>query len=217
MKFDETLLASGKEAMIRQHQQSCRQRVRKGALRRSINCWLLACSAWLGAGRPRLCYPRTSSPIFYIDTSVTPTLRAYVAYQINNNSGVNYPMCGCASTVSAAAWLTSGRRRTACIILVRRAGPNEDGVLLCPGQCCHGNAPVAHDSDLPDAAAHQRTAKPELQHDGRRDHSSQSERGDYGARRTEPPQLGGLVSVTVQGSSGTIGDSRIWPSIPPPT
>src|SRR4029434_2126083 len=35
---------------------------------------------------------RTSSPIFYIDTSVTPTLQSmYVAYQIRNDSGVSYP------------------------------------------------------------------------------------------------------------------------------
>src|SRR5262245_9598146 len=35
---------------------------------------------------------RTSSPIFYLDTSIAPTLQGmYVSYQINNNSGVTYP------------------------------------------------------------------------------------------------------------------------------
>src|SRR5687767_13108518 len=35
---------------------------------------------------------RMSSPVFYMDTSITPTLQGmYVAYRIENNNGVNYP------------------------------------------------------------------------------------------------------------------------------
>jgi len=59
---------------------------------------------------------RTSSPIFYIDTSVTPTLQSmYVAYQIRNDSAVSYP-----DVWAGLDSFTGG---------VVSLGPTEDGVV----------------------------------------------------------------------------------------
>ena len=68
---------------------------------------------------------RTSSPVFYLDTSITPTLEGmYVSYQINNNSAINYP----------DIWVRIGSFGGGVISL----SPNEDGLVhlgpLGPGQ-----------------------------------------------------------------------------------
>src|SRR4051795_7382613 len=66
----------------------CLIRIGLSFIRLLLALMLLACSA------PAFGFviTRTSSPVFYIDTSVTPTLQGmYVSYQIKNDSGVNYP------------------------------------------------------------------------------------------------------------------------------
>ena len=88
---------------------------------------LAACFLLLGLGPSAHAFviTRTSSPVFHIDTSVTPTLQAmYVAYQINNNSGATY----------ADLWVGADTFTGGSVTL----GPTEDGAVhlgsLAPGQ-----------------------------------------------------------------------------------
>ncbi len=69
---------------------------------------------------------RTSSPIFYIDSGISPQLRGmYVSYQICNTSGTNYP----------DIWVTIDNFTGGVVSLA----PYEDGVVhigpINAGQC----------------------------------------------------------------------------------
>jgi len=182
------------------------------APRRAICYWLLVLLFLSFAPAARaFVITRTSSPIFYIDTSVTPALRGmYVAYQINNNSGANHP----------DLWVRIDSFSGGVVTL----GPSEDGLHhlgpLAPGQTKTAFFFVQASGATATPQAHTiriyptRPPASELQNQSFSMTVEETIQANPNVVTTvlagpNPPQLGGLVSVTVQGSSGTIGDARI--------
>ena len=179
---------------------------------RIVGCWILAllflnfapvARAWV--------FTRTSSPIFYIDTSVTPTLQSmYVAYQIRNDSGVSYP------DVWASIDSFSGG--------VVSVGPTEDGLVhlgpMGPNQTKTAFFYIQASGATASSQSHAVRIYPTRPPAGQLASQifsmtvEESIQANPNVVNTvvagpNPPQLGGLVTVTVQGSSGTIGDARI--------
>ena len=156
-------------------------------------------------------FTRTSSPVFYIDTSVTPTLQSmYVAYQIRNDSGVSYP------DVWAGIDSFSGG--------VTSLGPTEDGVVhlgaIGPNQTKTAFFYIQASATTALPQSHTVRIYPTRPPAGQLASQTFSMTVEETIQANpnvvitvlagpNPPQLGGLVTVTVQGSSGTIGDARV--------
>jgi uncharacterized repeat protein (TIGR01451 family) len=150
-------------------------------------------------------------PVFFIDTSVTPTLQAtYVAYRIYNDSGLNYP----------DLWVGINGFSGGSVSL----GPNEDGLIqlgsLAPGQAKTAffylqasqatTTPQTHTVHLyptrPPAGA---LASQSFSMTVQETIQANANTVQTVVAGPNPPQLGGLVTVTVQGRSGTIGTARL--------
>jgi len=154
---------------------------------------------------------RTSSPVFHIDTKVAPSLQAmYVAYQIRNDTGSTYP----------DLWVTIGDFTGGSVSL----GPFEDGVVhlgpLAPGQVKAAYFHVQAGFETAAAQGHTIRVHPTRPPAGTLASGSFTmtveETIQANANQVEtvvagpnPPQVGGLVTVTVQGRSGTIGADHI--------
>jgi len=168
--------------------------------------WLAAASTTFG-----FTITRTSSPIFYLDTSITPRLEGmYVSYQINNNSGVNYP----------DIWVRIDNFTGGVISLA----PAEDGLVhlgpLGPGQTKAAFFYLQAGSETAVPQSHTVSVYPSRAPVG------QLASGTFSMTTQEtiqanankvitvvtgpiPPQLGGIVTMTVTGDAGTIGAARI--------
>ncbi len=75
--------------------------------------WALAFALLFGAmaAQAAITITRTSSPVFYIDTGITPSLTGmYASYQITGTTNVAAP--GCARRASLEAWWDWARTRT---------------------------------------------------------------------------------------------------------
>jgi uncharacterized repeat protein (TIGR01451 family) len=178
-----------------------------------IGHWVLVILLLLGftTGAHAFVFTRTSSAIFYIDTSVTPALQTmYVAYQINNNSGVNYP------DVWAKIDSFSGG--------VVSLGPTEDGLVhlgaLSAGQTKTAFFFIQASSATSTPQSHTVRLYPTRPPAGELVSQSFSmtveETIQANANQVQtvvagpnPPQLGGIVTVTVRGTSGTLGFSQV--------
>jgi hypothetical protein len=167
---------------------------------------LLCCSSAFG-----LVINRTSSSIFYLDTSITPQLRGmYVSYQINNNDGTTYP----------DLWVGIESFSGGVISLAA----NEDGVMhlgpLAPGQSktAFFYLEASGETALPQTHAVRvyPTRPPAAQLASAILTMTSQETIEANANKVttvvtgpSPPQLGGIVTMTVTGDGGTVGASRI--------
>jgi uncharacterized repeat protein (TIGR01451 family) len=154
---------------------------------------------------------RTSSSILYIDTGITPTLQAmYVSYQINNNSGVSYPDLWArldsftGGIISLALGedglvhigpLAPGETKTAYFYLQASAAtlsPQTHTIRL------YATRPPA--TELANATFAM-TAEQTIQ--------ALANKVDTVVTGPTPPELGGIVTMTVSGDTGTIGGAGI--------
>jgi len=154
---------------------------------------------------------RTSSPIFYLDTSITPALEGmYVSYQINNNSGISYP----------DIWVRIDSFSGGVISLA----PGEDGLVhlgpLGPGETKTAFFYLRAGSETAVAQSHTVRVYPSRAAVGQLASASFSmttqETIQANANKVVtvvtgpiPPQLGGIVTMTVTGDAGTIGAAGI--------
>jgi len=168
--------------------------------------WLAASASVFG-----FTITRTSSPIFYIDTSITPTLQGmYVAYQINNNGGVSYP----------DIWVRIDTFGGGTISLA----PGEDGLVhlgpLAAGQTKAAFFYLQASSATALAQTHTVRIYPSKNPIGELANANFSmtveETIQANANKVvtvvtgpTPPQLGGIVTMTVTGDGGTVGAARI--------
>ena len=174
-------------------------------------CGLVLTALFLALPAQAFIITRTSSPVFYIDTSVTPTLQGmYVSYQINNNSGVNYP----------DLWARLDSFSGGVVSLA----PGEDGIVhigpLAPGETkaaffylqasAETTVPQAHTIRLyptrPPAvelanATFTMTVQETIQ--------ALANKVQTVVTGPTPPELGGIVTMTVTGDSGTIGGAGV--------
>jgi uncharacterized repeat protein (TIGR01451 family) len=175
--------------------------------------WLYILLAWL------LCSPsafalvitRTSSPIFYIDTSIVPQLQGmYVSYQVSNNDGTSY----------SDLWVGIDSFSGGVISL----GPNEDGLVhlgpLAPGQTktAFFFLQASGETALPQTHAVRvyPTRPPAAALTSASFSMTSMEAIQANANKVvtvvtgpSPPQLGGIVTMTVTGDAGTLGAARI--------
>lgn len=154
---------------------------------------------------------RISSPIFYIDTGVTPTPRGmYVGYKITNTSGANY----------SDLWVKLGNFTGGSVQLA----PTEDGIMhigpLASGASTTAFFYLTATTATTTAQTHTvnlYTTRPDL--------SSGATCGDPFSLTVEetikavankintvvsgptPPELGGIMTLTVTGDTGTIGSA----------
>jgi uncharacterized repeat protein (TIGR01451 family) len=187
-------------------------------VRRSSNLWCrsgwlyvaLACLLWSPSGFA-LMITRTSSPVFYLDTSIVPQLRGmYVSYQISNNDGTSYP----------DLWV--GIDSFSGGVISR--GPNEDGLMhlgpLSPGQTktAFFFLQASGETSVPQThAVRVYPTRPPVAELATANFSMTStETIQANANKVvtvvtgpSPPQLGGIVTMTVTGDAGTIGADRI--------
>jgi hypothetical protein len=173
-------------------------------------CLLLA---WLlcGSSGFALVVTRTSSPIFYIDTSITPPLQGmYVSYQISNNDGTSY----------GDLWVGIDSFSGGVISLA----PSEDGLMhlgpLAPGQTktaffflqASGETALAQTHAIrvyptrPPTAA---LATANFSMTSMETIQANANKVVTVVTGPSPPQLGGIVTMTVTGDAGTIGADRI--------
>jgi len=175
--------------------------------------WLYILLAWL------FCCPsgfalvitRTSSPIFYLDTSIVPRLQGmYVSYQVSNNDGTSYP----------DLWVRIDTFSGGVISL----GPNDDGLVhlgpLAPGQTKTAFFFLQASGETLVPQTHAVRVYPT------RPPATQLTSASFGMTSMEtiqanankvvtvvtgpsPPQLGGIVTMTVTGDGGTLGTDRI--------
>jgi uncharacterized repeat protein (TIGR01451 family) len=154
---------------------------------------------------------RTSSPIFYLDTSITPTLQGmYVSYQINNNSGSSYP----------DIWVRIDSFTGGVI----SPAPGEDSLMhlgaLAPGQTkaaffylqASAATAVAQTHTVriyPSRAAAGELANASFAMTAEETIQANANKVVTVVTGPTPPQLGGIVTMTVSGDAGTIGASRI--------
>ena len=154
---------------------------------------------------------RTSSPIFYMDTSTTPTLQGmYVAYQISNNDGINYP----------DIWVRADTFSGGVISL----GPNEDGIVhlgsLAPGQTKTAYFYLQANSATTLAQTHTVRVFPNRFGTGQLAAANFSMTSEETIQANankvttvvtgpNPAELGGIVTMTVSGDTGTIGAAGI--------
>lgn len=159
----------------------------------------------------------TSSPVFYIDSGVSPQLKAmYVSYKICNTSGTNYP----------DIWVTVSNFTGGVVSLA----PYEDGIVhigpINAGQCKTAffylqasgptTTPQSHTVSVfagppPGTALASATFS----------FTSVEETIQASANKvntviisTNDPILGTLIIITVQGESGTIGAARVMSYTP---
>ena len=154
---------------------------------------------------------RVSSPVFYMDTSITPALRGmYVAYQIGNNDGVNY----------ADLWVRIDSFTGGIITL----GPNEDGLAhlgpLAPGQTKTAYiylqassatlAPQTHTVRVyPNRVGVGQLASANFSMTSEETIQANANKVTTVVSGPNPAELGGIVTMTVSGESGTVGAGRI--------
>jgi len=154
---------------------------------------------------------RTSSPIFYLDTSITPTLEGmYVSYQINNNSGISYP----------DIWVRIDNFTGGVVSLA----PGEDGLVhlgpLGPGATKTAFFYLRAGSETAIAQSHTVTVYPSRPPVSPLASASFSMTTQQTIQANAnkvvtvvtgpiPPQLGGIVTMTVTGDAGTIGGAGI--------
>jgi uncharacterized repeat protein (TIGR01451 family) len=154
---------------------------------------------------------RTSSPIFYLDTSITPTLEGmYVSYQINNNSGISYP----------DIWVRIDNFSGGVVSLA----PGEDGLVhlgpLGPGQTKTAFFYLRAGSETAVPQLHTVSVYPSRAPAGLLASSvftmTTHQTIEANANKVVtvvtgpiPPQLGGIVTMTVTGDAGTIGAAGI--------
>ncbi len=154
---------------------------------------------------------RTSSPVFYLDTSIAPGLQGmYVSYQIYNDNGIVYP------DLYVRIDSFSGG--------VISLAPGEDGLMhlgsLAPGQTKTaffylqaGSATTTPQSHV----VHVYAAPPPAGELASASFSMTAEQTiQANANKVvtvvtgpTPPELGGIVTMTVTGNGGTVGASRI--------
>ncbi len=153
---------------------------------------------------------RTSSPVFYIDTSVNPQLRCmYVSYQITNNSATSYPDVWARLDTSGA---------------VVTLATTEDGLFhigpMSPGQTRTVFFYIAATSATLTAQTQTvrifPTRPPATELFSASFTMTVAETIQANANKVtttvagpNPPGLGGLVTITVTGDTGTIGDAKI--------
>jgi uncharacterized repeat protein (TIGR01451 family) len=160
---------------------------------------------------PALTITRTSSPVFYMDTSITPALQGmYVAYQVSNNDGVTYP----------DIWVRIDSFAGGTITL----GPNEDGLVhlgpLAPGQTRTAyfylqasSATVALQTHTvrvyPNRAGVGQLAAANFSMTSEETIQANANKVTTVVSGPNPAELGGIVTMTVSGETGTIGAARI--------
>ena len=154
---------------------------------------------------------RASSPILYMDAGASPALQGmYVAYQINNNNGVNYP----------DLWVRIDSFGGGVILLA----PNEDGLVhlgsLAPGQTKTAFFYLQASSVTATPQTHTIRVYPN------RFGSSQLASANFSMTSEDtiqanankvvtvvtgpnPAELGGIVVMTVSGDTGTIGQGGV--------
>jgi len=154
---------------------------------------------------------RTSSPILYVDTSITPMLQGmYVSYQVNNNSGVNYP----------DLWVRIDTFTGGII----SPAPGEDSVVHL-GPLAAGQTKAAYfylQASAATAVAQNHTIRiyPSRTVAGELANASFSMTAQESIQANAnkvvtvvtgptPPQLGGIVTMTVTGDAGTLGASKV--------
>ncbi|MCI0746566.1 MAG: hypothetical protein L0Y58_14290, partial [Verrucomicrobia subdivision 3 bacterium] len=182
-------------------------------MRRPLLALLLIVATWLAGVSPGLAFviTRTSSPIFYMDTSITPALEGmYVSYQINNNSGVTYP----------DIWVRIDSFTGGVISLA----PGEDGLVhlgpLGPGETktaffylqalSQTSVPESHTVRIyPSRAPIEELANASFSMTSEETIQANANKVVTVVTGPTPPQLGGIVTMTVTGDGGTIGASRI--------
>jgi uncharacterized repeat protein (TIGR01451 family) len=154
---------------------------------------------------------RTSSPIFYLDTSITPTLQGmYVSYQINNNSGVSYP----------DIWVRIDNFSGGIVSLA----PGEDGLVhlgpLGPGETktaffylqagSETAIPQTHTVSIyPSRAPVGQLASAVFTMTTHQTIEANANKVITVVTGPIPPELGGIVTMTVSGDAGTIGAAGI--------
>jgi uncharacterized repeat protein (TIGR01451 family) len=154
---------------------------------------------------------RTSSSIFYLDTSITPQLRGmYVSYQISNNDGTSY----------SDLWVGIDTFSGGVISLA----PNEDGFMhlgpLAPGQTktafFYLQASGATTVPQTHTVRVYPTRPPAAQLASASFSMTTEETIQANANKVvtvvtgpSPPELGGIVTMTVTGDGGTVGSTRI--------
>ena len=160
---------------------------------------------------PALTITRTSSPIFYMDTSITPALQGmYVAYRVSNNDGVNY----------ADLWVRIDSFSGGIITL----GPNEDGLAhlgpLAPGQSRTAYfylqassatlAPQTHTVRVyPNRAGVGQLTSATFSMTSEETIQANANKVTTVITGPNPAELGGIVTMTVSGETGTVGAGRI--------
>ncbi len=182
----------------------------RGSLR---TCWLYVVLAGLlgGPSAFALVITRTSSPIFYLDTSIVPRLQGmYVSYQVSNNDGTSYP----------DLWVGIDSFSGGVISL----GPNEDGLMhlgpLAPGQTktaffflqASGETlvPQAHTIRVyPTRPPTTALATANFSMTSMETIQANANKVVTVVTGPSPPQLGGIVTMTVTGDGGTLGADRI--------
>ena len=182
----------------------------RGSLR---TCWLYVMLAGLlgGPSAFALVITRTSSPIFYLDTSIVPRLQGmYVSYQVSNNDGTSYP----------DLWVGIDSFSGGVISL----GPNEDGLMhlgpLAPGQTktaffflqASGETlvPQAHTIRVyPTRPPTTALATANFSMTSMETIQANANKVVTVVTGPSPPQLGGIVTMTVTGDGGTLGADRI--------
>jgi uncharacterized repeat protein (TIGR01451 family) len=155
---------------------------------------------------------RSSSPIFYLDTSIAPTLQGmYVSYQVNNNDGVNYP----------DLWVRIDSFSGGVISLA----PGEDG-LAHLGPLAPGETKTAFFYLQATAATTLSQSHTARVFSSRPPAGSELASGSFSMTAVEtiqanankvitvvsgpnPAELGGIVTMTVSGDGGTVGSDRI--------
>lgn len=179
-------------------------------IHRVVCVWVLLFAA--ASAQAQFTITPVSSPVFYIDTGITPQLKGmYAAYRITNSGG----------STNADVWVGVDTFAGGIVSLA----PNEDGIVrlgpLAPGQtklaCFYlqASGPTAtaqshtikvYTSQPPGAAAASQsfsfTAVEETI-------KANANKVNVVVTTPNPPTLGGVVTITVTGDTGTIGADRI--------
>jgi uncharacterized repeat protein (TIGR01451 family) len=174
----------------------------------------LGIGLWFGseAAQAQFTITSKSSPIFYIDSGVSPQLKGmYVAYEICNTSGTNYP----------DIWVNISNFTGGVVSLA----PLEDGVVhlgaLGAGQCKPAffylqasgptTTPQSHTVSI-FAAPPPGTALASATFSFTKVEETiqaSANKVNTVVSTPNPPVLGGLITITVTGETGTIGAAKI--------
>jgi len=185
---------------------------------RSTRSWIarlivpLALLAAPAQAQAQLTVARTSTPIFYTDVGNTPSLQcAYASYRITNTSGVTQP----------DVWIGIGSFTGGVV----RLAPGEDGLIhfgsMAPGEVRNAYFYLQAPSITAVAQAHTvsiYTSKPPVAAAVTQVFSFSQVVSTIAASANKvttvvtgpkPPGLGGVVTITVSGQTGTIGAAGI--------